>query len=431
MQPHTKKASKPLGLYKESLILGWALLASMPFAHAQDPLKFKDLLDRANTFYPALQAARLEHQAALQDLEAARRLHWPTISVVVEGTTHKNAPSAPSKSLQVEQTLWDAGGIKARIKESETSSNIALMRTAILQEEVHLQLANAWQNLIASHERILVAQQTIRLLKNYESQMQRRVELEASPRIDLELASSRILQTQVEYSNANNSLQQAITRIEQYTGLTNLRGLIERQTVRFYSLSSPAFEAAIQKVDWQAIVDQHPSIAKARADAAQSQARLDQKRAENWPQIYLRVSQPLSNVPAGYHQGANAFVGIKYSSSAGFANHLQAQSLATRLMGSQELIRAASTDLTQTLKIDQDDYANALTRIQALQQTVEGGDKVLLSYQRQFEGGRKTWQDLLNAVRELAQNQYALADARAGQQGAMYRLQIRSGQQVQ
>jgi len=56
---------------------------------------------------------------------------------------------------------------------------------------------------------------------------------------------------------------------------------------------------------------------------------------------------------------------------------------------------------------------------------------VLDSYQRQFQAGRKSWLDLLNAVRELAQNQYALADAHAAMDAAMHRLQIRSGQDVQ
>ena len=36
--------------------------------------------------------------------------------------------------------------------------------------------------------------------------------------------------------------------------------------------------------------------------------------------------------------------------------------------------------------------------------------------------------DLLNAARELAQNEYTLVDARAGLVGAMHRLQLRMGQ---
>jgi adhesin transport system outer membrane protein len=66
-----------------------------------------------------------------------------------------------------------------------------------------------------------------------------------------------------------------------------------------------------------------------------------------------------------------------------------------------------------------------------LDQSVRGSDKVLESYQRQFQAGRKSWLDLLNAVRELAQNQYALADAKASMAAAMLRLQIRMGQDPQ
>jgi adhesin transport system outer membrane protein len=77
---------------------------------------------------------------------------------------------------------------------------------------------------------------------------------------------------------------------------------------------------------------------------------------------------------------------------------------------------------------DQEELANTRRRITALEKSVTGSDLVLASYQRQFQAGRKTWQDLLNAARELAQNQYALVDAQAAMMGAMYRLQVRMGQ---
>lgn len=52
---------------------------------------------------------------------------------------------------------------------------------------------------------------------------------------------------------------------------------------------------------------------------------------------------------------------------------------------------------------------------------------MLASYERQFQAGRKTWQDLLNAAREVAQNEFNLSDAQSAMQGAMYRLQVRLG----
>ena len=63
-----------------------------------------------------------------------------------------------------------------------------------------------------------------------------------------------------------------------------------------------------------------------------------------------------------------------------------------------------------------------------MDKSVSGSALVLESYQRQFQAGRKTWQDLLKAVLELAQNEYAAAEAQAVMQGAMNRLEIRMGQ---
>ena len=71
---------------------------------------------------------------------------------------------------------------------------------------------------------------------------------------------------------------------------------------------------------------------------------------------------------------------------------------------------------------------NARNRIGALDLAVQGSEQVLDSYLRQFQAGRKSWLDLLNAARELAQNEYTLVDARAGLVGAMHRLQLRMGQ---
>lgn len=398
---------------------------------AQTTLRFKDLLSQANESYPALQAARLEKRAALEELEAARRLYWPTVSAVAESASSQGTSTSPSRTLQIEQTLWDAGNVKSRIAESQSITDIQTLKAVLLQEDVYLQLANAWQNMLASKDRMAVAQQTMTRLQGYQQQMQRRVKIEASPRIDLELANSRILQTQVEYASAQNSLRQALTRIEQYTGRRDLATAVSSLNPSSTVMPFDSFSATLNSTNWQAVVEQHPAISKAKAESIQSQTRLDQKKSEAWPQLYARISQPLSQPAAGYTSGPTAFVGFRYSTSAGFSNQLQAQALATRVVSAQELVNAAATDLRQALQIDQDEYVNAQSRIESLEKSVQGADLVLVSYQRQFQAGKKSWQDLLNAVRELAQNQYALADARANLQGAMYRLQIRTGQDIQ
>ncbi len=414
--------------------LAWILLGlSSGNCWATTSLSLGELLKQASAYYPALQAARLERAASTEDLEAARRLYWPSVSAVTESSTAKtySAAAVPSRYVQIEQTLWDAGLTKAKIHESSQLVEIQDFRVALLLEEVSFQLANAWQNLQACRERMAVASQTIERLRLFQQQMQRRVNVEASPRIDLELAHSRILQTQVEHMAAQNSQKQAIARIEQYTGRTDLQFVIaDKETQLLFNTPSFA-EATVNSINWQKVVDQHPSVAKATAEAKQSQSRLDQKKAEAKPQIYARISQPLSNLIPGYTSGPTAFIGLRYTTSPGFTNELQAQALTIRVAGAEELVKSVSVDLTQAIKADQDEYQNAKLRLDSLEKAAQGADLVLSSYQRQFHAGKKTWQDLLNAVRELAQNQYALADARASMNGAMIRLQIRAGLEIQ
>jgi adhesin transport system outer membrane protein len=412
-------------------LLSWAFLVVSQGVVAQEPVTLKSLLVLANSHYPALQAARLEMKAALDDLEGSRRLYWPTVSAVVETASTTASVTTPSKFLQVEQTIWDAGSINARIAESKSISDVQTLRAAIVQEDVHLQLTNAWQNLLASKGRMDVAQQAIERLQAFQLQMLRRVQVEASPRIDLELANSRILQTEVEFTTAQNSFKQALNRIEQYSGRKDLKTRALEPGALAIIAPTAAFDESLYAADWAAVMNQHPSIGKARAEAAQSQTRLDQKKAEAWPQLYARVTKPLSTPDARFTSGPTAFLGLRYSSSAGFGNQLQAQALATRVASAEELVNGAATDLRQNLQVDLDEYVNAKLRIASLEKSVKGADLVLESYLRQFQGGKKTWQDLLNAVRELAQNEYTLADARASMQGAYYRLQIRTGQDLQ
>lgn len=54
-------------------------------------------------------------------------------------------------------------------------------------------------------------------------------------------------------------------------------------------------------------------------------------------------------------------------------------------------------------------------------------DEVVASYLRQYQVGRKTWLDVLNAQRETTQARYTLADLEAGIQAAHLRLLMLSG----
>ena len=194
-------------------------LASVPVNAALVPqagLSLSQLLQAAADTYPMLIAARTETRATAQDVTATERLRWPTLSTTVESDSG-NLRSYPNKVIQVDQTLWDAGRNSARINEAKVVADISLIKVYLQQQDVFLQIVNAWQNMISSRERLKVAERTQSRLQAYQQQMRRRVQAEASPVIDLELVDSRLLQTDVELNAAKTSLQVALTRLTQFT----------------------------------------------------------------------------------------------------------------------------------------------------------------------------------------------------------------------
>jgi adhesin transport system outer membrane protein len=392
-------------------------------------LTLQGLIATASNFYPSILAARYEAQATQQDVAAAERQRWPTVSATVE-SNNGNVRSSPTRSMQIDQTIWDAGRNTARISESKSLAEIGQLKVAIQQQELSLQIVAAWQNLISAVQRIHVATAALDRLSKYQQQMRRRVQAEASSRIDLELADSRVQQTEVEMASAESSLVIAISRLRQLSGEEDLYARLSTldpvPTLRMTS----AYTEILKTVEWHAVANEHPNVSKARYEYEQAKSRLDAKQAEGWPQLYVRSYQPFGTGPVSSDTSMTTFLGMRYSPGAGFSNFAEQKAISTRIVGAEQSIQTAIREVLQGLQNDREEFINARVRIAVLERSVYSSALVLESYKRQFESGRKQWLDLLNAVREYTQNQYALADAQAIMIGAMHRLQIRMGQEA-
>ena len=406
-------------------LLGFALQGAPAWSQTRSPqpLTIEALYAATNQSHPLLQAARMEAQAGTIDVNAVERQRWPSVSAVVESNTGSTT-SLPSHSLRVQQIVWDGGLVSSRVTEAENQVIISKLKVQLQQKQLFLQVTNAWQSLLAAHARVQVAQKTMDRLQAFKVQMQRRVDAEASSAIDLVLANSRQLQTQVELDAAQRNLKVALNKLEQLSGEMNLRQRLP-SLAPFPSLSTAApFADQLQRVDWMDLATRAPSVQIARSDVVSAHNRLRTKEAERWPQLYLRVDKPVGNNYIGTNNSTVTFAGLSYTPGAGFANVVEAQALSQRIAKSEQGVDAALKDMQETLQNDREEFLNAYAQIAALEKSVTGSDMVLASFERQFQANRKTWLDLLNQVRELAQNEYALVDAQASLMGSRLRLDI-------
>jgi len=395
------------------------------------PAELSTLVTAAIRNHPIAQSAQARQRAALQDVAVAERRRWPTLTAITESTVGGAAAASQVMTLRVEQTLWDNGAGEARISAVATAADISELQVALEQQDLAVKTINAWEAMLSAQRRLNAATTTVTAIEGFKAQMTRRVDSMASPAIDLALVEARLLQTQVERLAAANGLRVALQNLARLTGLTRLD---EQTWADAATVAKPlsragvaAFKMQLRNADWEAITRHHPLVEKAQLEYAVANAQLKAKLADRWPQAYARVEQPLANNPLTSSNQASYLVGLRYTPGAGFSTQLEARALAERLEAQSHDIEDATRTVTQLIFDDEQAFQTSAAQAQAQAASLLGAQRVLASYERQFHAGRKTWQDLLNAAREVAQNEFNLSDAQSAMQGAMYRLQVRLG----
>lgn len=395
------------------------------------PAELSTLVTAAIRNHPAARSAQAKRRAALQDVAAAERSKWPTLTATTESKVGGATAASQAMTLRIEQTLWDNGAGDSRISAIATTADISALQVTLEQQDLAVQTINAWEAMLSAQRRLNAANITVTVIEGFKAQMTRRVDSQASPAIDLALVEARLLQTQVERLAATNGLRMALQSLSRLTGMTQLA---ERAWADAPQVAAPlsragvtAFQLQLRAVDRDALSNNHPLVQKAQLEYAVANAQLKAKLADRWPQAYARIEQPLANNPITGSNQASYLVGLRYAPGAGFSTQLEAAALAERLEAQSHDIEAATRTVTQLIFDDEQTFETNAIQAQAQSASLLGSQQVLASYERQFQAGRKTWQDLLNAAREVAQNEFNLSDAQSAMQGAMYRLQVRLG----
>ena len=82
----------------------------------------------------------------------------------------------------------------------------------------------------------------------------------------------------------------------------------------------------------------------------------------------------------------------------------------------------------EQLLLDWSALLREFDRRASLESTISSASDVLISYERQYFSGLKTWLEVLNAVQELSQSQLRLAQAGNATTLAYYRWRLRGGE---
>lgn len=391
------------------VVLAWVAGA----AQAETPLTFERTLNAALASHPAILGKRSARDAASADKEGAEWARYPTPSV--EATSGSDGRPAAGL-LRIDQPLWAGGRISSGIEAAGNrfdAAGAALDETAL---EVSLRVISAYLEALRQKAREDHAASGVQAHEKLLAMIRRRVTQEVSSQTDQRLAESRLYQTKNELSVVSQSLRNALTQLAQLSG----RPVRE---VSWQDLDEQGVPATLDAALESALAAS-PTLRRLRHEEEAATAEIDQRRSAYMPQVVLRFERSSGG---GVVADSRAMVVLMAQPGAGLSAASGVDAAIARREAARQARNAAERDLRERIAVDWDEWTAARTRLETARLSSFMSSEVFASYERQYVIGRKSWIDVLNAVREATQAQFAAEDARAQTIAAGLRLRAQTG----
>jgi len=402
---------------------------------AQDPINYSGsdlalIISEALETSPLVKSQLGQAQAARSGVNVAKWQFYPTPTATYEQVrTGQNDPSYPTYGSNhvyrfgAQQPIWAGGRISAGLSVAENQLLATLADLELTKERVALSAIQDFSDWYAAHHKVIAFKSNVEVHRKLLGLISRRIDSGISPKSDFVFANGRLEQALIELSLASTQEDVARIRLGQLVGrpvseveLAKLVKIFLQYLVNGDELLQNALEGS-------------PLIAKAKAQLEIQETQVSLAKSSLSPSVSLRIER--QNGDYGYSNYVSppqtrAFISVSSTFGAGLSNYSQISGATAKrdaAISDQEVVKRG---LSESILSDIVILKNQEYRILASKSAVEAARSTSESWARQFLAGKKAWQDLLNATRELAASEANLADANSASMVVRWRLAITS-----
>lgn len=377
---------------------------------AQPSWTFDQLLQSALTSHPALQGKRSAQAAARADQDGAKWQRYPALSV----ESAAQAGSANASLVRIEQALWTGGRITAGI--NAAGSRVEAAGAELEEERLNLSLRviAAYTEAMRQKARQQHAARGVAEHEKLLGMIRRRVGQEVSSLTDQRLAESRMYQAVNDQSAATQAFNNSLAQLTQLAG----ESVADISALEMGELDAPASLEAVLPL----ALSYSPVLRRLTYEEDAASADITSKRSAYMPQLALRLERSRGQI-----NDSRVMLVLLAQPGAGLSALSGVDAAVAKHEAVQMAREAAVRDTRERVSLDWNEWTAARLRLENASESGAMATEVFESYARQYVIGRKTWSDVLNAVREATQSQFALEDARAQAIAASLRLSAQSG----
>lgn len=399
------------------------LLLLLPGAGAQaQTLDLRDIIPITVASHPSTAAQRALQEGARVDVDTARQQFYPTPSVAIENArSGTGSADGTVQTYRLQQPLWTAGRLTAGMDKAQANLRTAAHDLDETAQQLALRAAQAWGEWYAASLKQDALRSSLETHQRLYEQLQRRVDSGASAPADLVLTEGRVAQTRSQYLSVQAQQRAARTRISQLMGQMVPEDVLPTQSLVMPLQSLASIE--------DAALSRSPGLQRQASVLEARRAELKEREAELRPEVYLRAERlngSYSGLAATTGTVNRLTFGLTSRFGAGLSSLTAVEALRKRMEAAEAETEALRRTLREQVQSDWELWRSLQERLPALERNLQASRVTAEAWDRQFLAGRKSWMEVMNTARELAQAELELADARTANAVTAWRLTILS-----
>jgi len=381
----------------------------------------RDIVHRVLRDHPAVLAARARLEAARFNASAALWGRYPSLSVALGGAVGSDRTA----TLQLTQPLWTAGRITAEIAASEARAVAGLSGVREAELALAEQLVGVILDVLRFSTFYRLADENVAAHVLLSETIERRAVAGIGIQSDLGLALSRTEQAKATRTQWRAALRRTTARFGSIAGFelppaiaagtADRLPALPRRTLSESLLAARQFSPGRARLEAEALAADHDTVV--------ANARL-------WPQLSLRAEH-INNRSANAvlaQSDTRVMAILEYQPGAGLGAIDRARAAGAVKDGAAAAVARLERELDEKISGDHGEASELEPRIAALELAVKSNGDVIDSFMRQYDIGRRTWLDILNAQNEYAATRQALAEARFAADAAYLRIAVLTGE---
>ncbi|WP_298334990.1 TolC family protein [uncultured Erythrobacter sp.] len=411
-----------------------ALLTGVsPQAMAQstsEPVTMAEAIDIAVRSNPQVQEAQFNKEGVEFERKQAQGLYGPRVDVEasagirrLENNTRRNLGIADDELFPVEVgitgewTMLDFGRRRGELLRQAARVDGASLRVLERSEFVALQVSRQYLDVLLQQRVAAAAEDNTRFHELLLADLSQGVSQGSISVADQQQAEERLQAAVVRQEEAKRALTDAQISLRTLTGLDIRNGVLPPSLVNALPQS---LEMAIGEARLR-----NPLVREAQADVDAANARVTAAEGELYPTVGLEVRGRIGDDIDGFSGETNDVQGrvvLRWNIFDSGINRAQVQEMVRRSSQARYALHQRQREAEEDLRSAWNARETQSRIVTALDRQASVSDDLLLSYRSQFNIGRRSLLDVLDAQNTRFNTQVRLETARFSEMFARYQI---------